>query len=492
AQRELEKMQEDFKEKTAKRFTDEMKQVRQQARQVAEKQKQISEALENQKTSPPSSDTSNALEKMLSGTQVSRQIEEQAEKVNELLENMRRISEQAEGNNPLLHRRLYEAVRDAQTGGLEENLEEARLQSRYGNRAEAQDAERKATTSVEQLQKGVEKAAESVLGSETEALRMARAELDKLIEEVTAEGKSQEGKAEGNGQEGSADTPVRNESSQASNSPQNPDGPQTAQKGQEGKAEGNGQEGSADTPVRNDGSQASTSPQNAQQAQESKPGQGEKSGEGSPNQMAQNGEGQGTPSQMIQNSPEGSEGQGGEKTGEGQGTGQSSQGQPSNRPSQGSPQMAGGSQGGGGGGSNSGGDDRQRGLPNAEAGLFFDEGAEQADRSPLTGAGYGEWTDRLRNVEELLNQPELRNEASKVLDNARALRIDHERNDVAPQAENLQMRITQPLVELRDRVAEELAKRNTNNPMVPVDRDPVPPAFRELVKRYYKELGNGN
>ena len=429
AQRELEKMQEDFKEKTAKRFTDEMKQVRQQARQVAEKQKQISEALENQKTNPPSSDTSNDLEKMLSGTQLSRQIEEQAEKVNELLENMRRISEQAEGNNPLLHRRLYEAVRDAQTAGLEENLEEARLQSRYGNRSEAQDAERKATTSVEQLQKGVEKAAESVLGSETEALRMARAELDKLIEEVTAEGKSQEGKAAGKGQEGSANTPVRNESSQAS-----------------------------------------TSPQNTPQGLEGQPGQGEKSGKG-------------TPSQMTQNSPEGSEGQGDEKPGEGQGKGQSGQG---------SPQIAGGSQGGAGGGSNSGGDDRRRGLPNAGAGFFFDEGAEQVDRSPLTGAGYGEWTDRLRNVEELLNQPELRNEASKVLDNARALRIDHERNDVTPQAENLQMRITQPLVELRDRVAEELAKRNTNNPMVPVDRDPVPPAFRELVKRYYKELGNGN
>ena len=91
-----------------------------------------------------------------------------------------------------------------------------------------------------------------------------------------------------------------------------------------------------------------------------------------------------------------------------------------------------------------------------------------------------------------MSQPELRNEAAKVLDNARAMRIDHERNDAAPQVDHLQMRILNPLVELRDRVAEELAKRDTKNPMVPVDRDPVPPAFRELVKRYYQELGNGN
>jgi hypothetical protein len=111
---------------------------------------------------------------------------------------------------------------------------------------------------------------------------------------------------------------------------------------------------------------------------------------------------------------------------------------------------------------------------------------------PFTGDGYDRWSNRLRNVEELLEQPELRNEAAKVLDHAREMRIDHERNDAAPQVDHLQMRIVNPLVELRDRVAEELAKRDAKNPMVPVDRDPVPPAFRELVKRYYQELGNGN
>ena len=149
-----------------------------------------------------------------------------------------------------------------------------------------------------------------------------------------------------------------------------------------------------------------------------------------------------------------------------------------------SPQQPGGREnnnaGGGGGAGNEGG------------ALFFDQGAEAQDSRPLTGTGYDQWTDRLRNVEELLSQPELRNEAAKVLDNARAMRIDHERNDAPPQVNHLQMRILNPLVELRDRVAEELAKRDTKNPMVPVDRDPVPPAFRELVKRYYQELGNGN
>ncbi len=441
AQRELEKMQEDFKEKTAKRFADEMKQMRQQAREVAEKQKQIAESLENQKTDEPSGDTSADLDKMLKGGEASRQIQDQQEKVAKLLEDMKRVSEQAEGNNPLLHRRLYEAVREAKTGGLEEHLDEARMQSRYGRRAEAQDAERKANTLVDQLQQGVEKAAESVLGSETEALRMARTELDKLIKEAGQEG----GQTKPDAEKGYAET----RSAQASANEPKEGGKLSGEAKGEAKASG-------------------------QQPREEKPGQeGQKPGEGmqlGESKGSQPGEGP----QMAQG--EGKEGYGGKKGtgGNPSEAGQSGQGgqQPDGREQN--------TAGGGGGGGNEGG------------AFFFDQSAEVANDRPFTGEGYDRWTDRLRNVEELLNQPELRNEAAKVLDNARAMRIDHERNDAAPQVDHLQMRILNPLVELRDRVAEEFAKRDTKNPMVPVDRDPVPPAFRELVKRYYQELGNGN
>lgn len=456
AQRELEKMQEDFKEKTAKRFSDEMKQVRQQAREVAEKQKQINESLENQKTGEPSSDTSSSLDKMLSGSQVARQIEDQGEKVQELLENMRRISEQAEGNNPLLHRRLYEAVRDAQTGGLEENLEEARMQSRYGNRADAQEAERKASTSVEQLQKGVEKAAESVLGSETETLRMARAELDKLIDEVGQES-HQEGQNTQAGQEpggkAKAEQMAGNQKGASEQAPEKEPTPGNQPGSQQAEAES----------AKSD--QASKPPGEAPKVAQGKSPGGAESQTGISMQQGGAEKEQGSPSSKT----------------------------PSDTPTQGTPQLS---------ANRSPKQPGDRESPHARGGgsgegdvgsvLFFDEGTETPNARPLTGTGYEQWTDRLRNVEELLNQPELRNEAAKVLDNARAMRIAHERNDVAPQSDHLQMRITEPLVELRNRVAEELAKRDTKNPMVPVDRDPVPPAFRELVKRYYKELGNGN
>ena len=46
-----------------------------------------------------------------------------------------------------------------------------------------------------------------------------------------------------------------------------------------------------------------------------------------------------------------------------------------------------------------------------------------------------------------------------------------------------------PLVEVRDRIADELARRESSNPLVPIDRDPVPPKYTEHVRRYYEELG---
>lgn len=472
AQRELESMQEDFKEKTARRFGDEMKQMRQQAREVAEAQKQISETLENQKTAEERPDTSASLENMLNGSQTARQLQEQSNRVNELLENMRQISEQAEGNNPLLHRRLYEAVREAQTGGLEENLEEARQQSRYGNRPDAQEAERQAANAVEKLQQGVEKAAESVLGSETDALRMARAELDKLIEEVQAEaGEKQAGKDSQAGQPGQGRQ--EGDPSQTTAEAKNQDGQpgQNTPSDQPGNAQqpsqSPGQEGSAGNPTRSENTPQTASSNEGQNAPANQPGDSQQ-----PSQSAGQEGSAGIRSAASQPARSGNTPQ----------TASSSEGQnaPSNNSNrQGSSSTSAGSSGGG--------DDDRR---NAGS-FFFDEGTEQTNTRPLTGSGYEQWSDRLRNVEELLNQPELRNEAAKVLDNARNLRIDHERNNEAPQADHLKMRITQPLVELRNRVAEELAKKDTQNPMVPVDRDPVPPAFRDLVKQYYKELGHG-
>ena len=49
----------------------------------------------------------------------------------------------------------------------------------------------------------------------------------------------------------------------------------------------------------------------------------------------------------------------------------------------------------------------------------------------------------------------------------------------------------EPINELRDRIAEEVRRRESPDALVPIDRDPVPPQFAEGVRRYYERLGSG-
>ena len=45
--------------------------------------------------------------------------------------------------------------------------------------------------------------------------------------------------------------------------------------------------------------------------------------------------------------------------------------------------------------------------------------------------------------------------------------------------------------ELRERLDEEIAKQEKPDARVPLDRDPVPGPFEELVREYYERLGSG-
>jgi len=48
-----------------------------------------------------------------------------------------------------------------------------------------------------------------------------------------------------------------------------------------------------------------------------------------------------------------------------------------------------------------------------------------------------------------------------------------------------------PLVEVRDRIADELSRHESNDSLAPIDRDPVPNKYSDLVKKYYEKLGAG-
>jgi hypothetical protein len=126
---------------------------------------------------------------------------------------------------------------------------------------------------------------------------------------------------------------------------------------------------------------------------------------------------------------------------------------------------------------------------------FFDQdgGREngQTGEGPLTGAEYTQWSDRLREVEELIDVPDLRGEVLRVRERARQMRTDFKRHSKEPQWPIVRSQIAEPLAEIRQRVAEELAKRESSDSLVPIDRDPVPQRFSDLVRRYYEKLGSG-
>ena len=114
-----------------------------------------------------------------------------------------------------------------------------------------------------------------------------------------------------------------------------------------------------------------------------------------------------------------------------------------------------------------------------------------APGGPITGEGFRQWSDRMRDVEELLDDPEWRAEAAQVRDRVRGAREEFRRHAKEPDWNQLQGLVTKPINELRQRIGEELRRRESPDALVPIDRDPVPPQFAEGVRRYYERLGSG-
>jgi hypothetical protein len=111
--------------------------------------------------------------------------------------------------------------------------------------------------------------------------------------------------------------------------------------------------------------------------------------------------------------------------------------------------------------------------------------------APIAGNDYLDWSDRLRDVEEMVDDPDLRAEAARIRDRARAIRGEVKRHSAPPNWDVVRVQIAEPLVELGRRISEELLRRNSRQAVVPLDRDPVPPRYSEKTRRYYENLGSG-
>jgi hypothetical protein len=111
--------------------------------------------------------------------------------------------------------------------------------------------------------------------------------------------------------------------------------------------------------------------------------------------------------------------------------------------------------------------------------------------APIAGEDFRDWSDRLRDVEEMVDDPELQAAAARIRDRARGIRAELKRHSKPPDWDLVRAGVFEPLVELRDRIAEELLRRANKDAIMPLDRDPVPPKYSEKIRRYYERLGTG-
>ncbi|HMP82396.1 MAG TPA: hypothetical protein PKA41_06770, partial [Verrucomicrobiota bacterium] len=278
--------------------------------------------------------------------------------------------------------------------------------------------------------RSIERAAESVLGSETEALRFAQRELDDLARQVERElagdGTNAVTSAGGDSRESRTNATARADDDSA----------------------GNESRSAADN----------SQDQQNREGNPSTAGQGENRGE-----QANAGE-------------QGDRGDGRQQLGDGNAN-QSAR-SPGRQPG-GQVQNNGNANGGG----------------NADSLREFVQqlGQNNANRNagrPITGNEYVNWSDRLRDVEQTLNSQDLRNELATVRERMGVMRAGFRDRGLVPDNVAIQKQILAPLSQVRVWVQEELARMEKSDSLVPLDRDPVPENYSDLVRKYYEQLGS--
>jgi hypothetical protein len=544
AQEQMEQMREDLRKQSAGAFEEELRQMRADAREIARKQEEIAREMKPDQSDqtdqsapkqPPSLGSEPPEDKL------AEQLQQQEQRTGELVQRAQELSEQAEPSEPLLSRQIYEAARqfsqsDAnavketqqelvregrlsregfdQLRELQEREQAGRalrltneLQQQNLNREAARTGER-AREGLNRLRDGIEQAAESVLGDDTAALRLAEQQLQEAAEAMQREMEQQNGQQPGEqNQQASAGNQRQRQQGQQQGNGQRPSGerqegePQTAQneprEGQQETAQNEPREGQQESAQNQQGQQpGQRNGQQPQQGQSNSRQPGQRQGGNQPQNGEQPGERQpGEQNQeLAQNEPqqdqqprEGQEpgeqpGQGqqpGERQGQGRGRQQGQQDQQRSATSRSGQRQSNSSDGGRGGGPEEDFIETARGPRDRRP----------AARDPLTGEGFTDWSDSLREAEELVDETELRNNIAQARERARQMRLEMRKAEQKPDWAVVQLEIVKPLVEVRDRVRQELARRESDKALVPVDRDPVPAQFSENVRRYYEQLG---
>ncbi len=453
ARDELQQLQDQVRKLNSGQFTDAMRQMRDNARQLAQNEQDLAKKISDLADHQQLGETDEQRQQRMD---LAQQFLKQKDAATNLIDQMRHVSEQSETAEPLLSSQLYDTLRQTGLDQLDNSLETTSEYVRRGFMPQARPAEQPAQKNINQLKEGVDRAAESILGDDTEALRLAQRELQELNRQLNQ------------GTAGNANDRGTNGAARA----------------------GNGQEEQANS---NQGAGAEPGGQNQQQANsENNQGAGNEPGQAGRRENGQRGGGQGQADQAANqqagnengqgNEQQGQNGRGGQRAGNepggGQGQNQAQDGQPA--------------------GDNAG-QNAERGQPGGErannngahgtGGLNMGNG--QYD-GPLTDDNYVQWSEGLRNVEDMVDQPDITSQVAQIRDRARTLRLDFKRTGKRPDWAVISTQISAPLAEVRERVDEELLKRQSKEALVPLDRDPVPPKYSDQVKRYYEQLGKSD
>jgi len=438
AQRQLQQLRDDLRKENSSAFAEDLRQMRADARELARQEEEIRRKMDT---------LADPQRRRLSASDQTKplldQLTQQKQRLTNLVERATQVSGQAQDAEPLLSRQLYDALRkysqdDAATvkdlqeellanGLMSRNLYERLRETaqrdgaksleataemlRQGYLPQADRAEQQARARIDDLKRGVEHAAESVLGDDTEALRFARQQLDQLTDQLEREAAQAQGGGTNQQRQTSAPAP-----GQRANEPQ-PD------RGQQAQAQARDGERQSDQVA---------------SAQPVRPG---------------------TPT------PDGRDGNARRDTAQRNGAARGG------RPN---PARADGNDGGGRYGS-----DLNRVL-DRDGGWWS---------GPITGEDFAPWSDGLREVEEMVDMPDLRNEIAQARERARLMRQEYKRDLRKPDWAVVRLEVIKPLVEVRNQITEELARREPKDNLVPIDRDPVPSRYSDLVRRYYEELG---
>jgi hypothetical protein len=449
AQEAMQNLRDDLQKRTSSQFAEQMRQLRSQARDLTQRENEIARGLETLNNGERQT-----LDDSAERQRIVQQMAQQQNALTNLLAQTRAVTEQSEATEPLLSQQLYDTLRRADQMHMENLLQTGSQLTERGFLPQASQVERMTRTNLTELAGSIDRAADSVLGSETDALRYAQRELDALTRQVERE----LGGAGTNATASSFGT--NNGVASQSNLLARAAGNATRSGNTNSMATANGRPpaGESQSPVNNS--------RNPQRGNSTSPGQNGNRG--------QPANGNSADQASAENQPPGEQPAAG-----------------GNNPGRGNQRQGNNTQNGD---SQRGAQEAARGDANGSRGrlrqLAVQLGSNAGDSGPITGGGYLYWSDRLRGVEQVVDQGDLRNQLATVRERVSAMRAEFRQSQRQPDADVVRQQIVVPLTQVRVWLQDELARRENADSLAPLDRDPVPDNYAELVRQYYEKLGS--